>query len=236
MRIDKFLCLQGYTRGEARIFLKSGRVAVDGAGVRDGAFSIDPMAARVRLDGEDIVYFPSLHLMLHKPAGILTAADDFRLETVMDLLPRHARAQDCMPVGRLDMDTEGLLLFTTDGQLSHRLLSPKRRVEKCYAVMVDQPLSRHDEEAFADGLPLSDFVALPAVLEVMDNVCEARVTLTEGKFHQVKRMFAARGKRVLSLKRLSFGGVLLDPALAPGAWRALTPSEVEALYTVSGMR
>lgn len=235
MRINKYLCLQGHTRSEARVFLKSCRVTVNGIVVQDASLTIDPNVARVQLDGQDVIYCPAIHLMLHKPAGVLTAADDAKHETVMDLLPRPIHARGCMPVGRLDLDTEGLLLFTTDGQLSHRLLSPKRLVEKRYAVVLDQPVSREDVEAFANGLPLSDFLALPAALEVMDNACEAQVTLTEGKYHQVKRMFAARGKRVLSLKRLSFGGVCLGSDLAPGDWRMLTQSEVEMLYSVSGI-
>ena len=215
--------------------LQSGRVTVDGEIVRNPAFSIDENAACIRLDGEDIVYSPALHLMLYKPAGFLTAADDARRKTVMDLLPRFARSQGCMPVGRLDMDTEGLLLFTSDGQLAHRLLSPKRRVEKRYQALVDAPLSSIDVEAFAKGIPLSDFVALPAALEIADDARTAYVTLIEGKYHQVKRMFAARGNRVNSLKRLSFGGVWLDSALAAGDWRALIPSEVETLYAVAGI-
>ena len=215
--------------------LKSGRVTVDGAVIRDAAFSIDENTAHVQLNGEDVAYSPSLHLMLHKPAGVLTAAEDARRETVIDLLPRQALARGCMPVGRLDIDTEGLLLFTTDGQLAHRLLSPKHWVEKRYQVIVDLPLSPLDVEAFARGLPLSDFVAIPAALEIADDARLAYVTLTEGKYHQVKRMFASRNRRVLSLKRLSFGGVWLDPALAAGEWRALSPSEVETLYAVSGI-
>jgi len=236
VRIDKFVSLQGYTRNEARIFLRSGRVTVDGDIVRDAALAVDENTARVRLDGEEIVYSPSLHLMLYKPAGILTAADDARRETVMDLLPRHVRSRGCMPVGRLDIDTEGLLLFTTDGKLAHKLLSPKRQVEKRYQVTVDAPLSMRDVEAFAGGIPLSDFVALPAALEITDDALIAYVALTEGKYHQVKRMFAARNRRVLSLKRLSFGGVWLDRALAAGDWRALTPSELEALHAAVGTR
>ena len=236
MRIDKFISRQGHTRAEARVLLKSGRVTVDGTIVRDGAFSIDEKTARVRLDGEDILYTPELHLMLNKPAGVLTAADDARRETVMDLLPKIARSQGCMPVGRLDMDTEGLLIFTSDGRLAHRLLSPKRRVEKRYQAIVDAPLSYNDVEAFAAGVPLSDFVALPATLEMAEDARTAYVTLTEGKYHQVKRMFAARGKYVVSLRRLAFGGVWLDPTLTPGGWRALTPSETETLYDAAGMR
>jgi len=235
MRIDKFISLQGYTRTEARALIRSSRVEADGVVIRDAAAAIDENASRVRLDGEEIIYSPFYHLMLNKPAGIVTAAEDARRKTVMDLLPALARQRGCMPVGRLDMDTEGLLLFTTDGKLAHRLLSPKRGVEKRYLATVNAPLSSLDTEAFARGIPLSDFLALPASLEITGDARVAYITLTEGKYHQVKRMFAAMGNSVVSLKRLTFGGVCLDPALAAGEWRELTAFEAQALYAAAGM-
>jgi len=235
VRIDKFISLEGHTRAEARALVRSSRVTVDGVIIRDASFSVDENAALVRLNGEEVIFSSSLHLMLNKPAGVLTAADDPARETVMDLLPAYARSRGCMPVGRLDMDTEGLLLFTTDGQLAHRLLSPRRKVEKRYLATVNAPLSPDDAEAFLRGVPLSDFVALPASLEITGDARVAYVTLTEGKYHQVKRMFAARGKRVVALARVAFGGLALDPALAPGGWRALTTAEVEVVYAAAGM-
>lgn len=230
MRVDKYLALQGLgTRGEVRALLKAGRVCVDGDVVRDAGRAIAPGVDRVALDGVMLVYRESLHIMLNKPAGYLTAAEDARHPTVMALLPPYAAAMGCMPVGRLDLDTEGLLLLTTDGQLAHRLLSPKRDVDKVYEARVDAPFTSADVEAFARGLALSDFTALPALLEPLDDGCLARITVREGKFHQVKRMAAACGKQVRRLRRVSLGGVPLDPALPLGAWRELTAEELATL-------
>lgn len=226
MRLDKFLALQGLgTRSEVRALLRAGRVFVHGQPARDAGQNVDVDAVQITLDGEPLHHTHALHIMLNKPAGILTAARDSRRETVMDLLPPRFAVLGCMPVGRLDMDTEGLLLLTTDGQLAHRLLSPKRHVDKVYAVTVDVPLEQADVRAFAEGIPLKDFTAMPAEMIILENPQEARVTVREGKYHQVKRMFLARGKTVTHLKRLAFGGIVLDTALAPGAWRELTPEE-----------
>ena len=167
--------------------------------------------------------------MLHKPAGCLTATEDRRQETVLDLLPPELRRRALSPVGRLDKDTEGLLLLTNDGQLAHRLRSPKSHVDKVYYARVDGAREPGDIAAFAAGMTLGDGLeCLPAGLEILSPT-EALVTLREGKFHQVKRMLAARGKPVLYLKRLSMGRLRLDPALAPGAWRMLTEEERSAL-------
>lgn len=235
MRLDKFLALQGLgTRGEARALVRAGRVFVDGEAARDGSVALDEKSACVTLDGERLRYRASLHLMMNKPAGVLTAAADSRRATVMGLLPRYAAAMGCMPVGRLDLDTEGLLLFTTDGPLAHRLLSPGRRVEKLYEAQVDGTLDAEDAAAFGEGLVLSDFRAMPAELMILPGAARARVTVREGKFHQVKRMFQARGKRVTYLKRLSFGGVWLDPSLKAGEWRELTDEELARLYKAAG--
>lgn len=236
MRLDKFLALQGLgSRNEVRALLRAGRVCVAGNPVRDAGFSFDPEAALVTLDGEAIAYQSALHIMMNKPDGILTAARDPRRRTVMDLLPRRMAAMDCMPIGRLDLDTEGLLLFSTDGELAHRLLSPRRHVDKVYEAAVDTPLDGADVDAFAAGVPLSDFTAMPARLDIAegDALC-ALVTVQEGKFHQVKRMFLARGKTVLRLKRLSFGGVALDPSLGAGEWRELSPQELALLEEAAG--
>lgn len=233
MRLDKYLSLQGYTRKEARAFLHAGRVMVDGTVITDAAYAVKEQAAQVRLDGALLSYSASLYLMLNKPAGVLTAASDPRHATVMDLLPAYIKAQGCMPVGRLDIDTEGLLLCMTDGQLAHRLLSPKWQIDKLYEATLDAPLDQTDVDAFAAGIPLSDFVALPAMLMLLDSH-HAHVTLQEGKFHQVKRMFAQRGKQVTQLKRLYFGGLWLDTALAPGQWRLLMPDEVDVLIAAVG--
>lgn len=230
MRLDKFLAMQGLgTRTEVRGMIKAGRVWVDGQAAKDAAQALTPETAQVVLDGVPVPYQPSLHIMLHKPSGVLTAAQDRRQRTVMDLLPQRCMAMGCMPVGRLDKDTEGLLILTTDGQLAHRLLSPRRHVDKVYYAQVDSALTAADVAAFAGGLALSDFTALPAGLDILPDGLSARVTVREGKFHQVRRMFQACGKTVLRLKRLSFGGVSLDDALPPGGWRPLTAQEHAAL-------
>lgn len=230
MRLDKFLAGQGLgTRTGVRAIVRAGRVCVDGNIVLDAGFGLDASHASVTVDGQPQVYSAVLHIMLNKPCGVLTAADDARHQTVMDLLPRMVAARGCMPMGRLDLDTEGLLLFTTDGHLAHRLLSPKRHVDKRYYVEVDMPLTQSDADAFGEGLRLSDFTALPALLEIEGDARHAYVTLREGKFHQVKRMFLARGKEVTHLKRVSFGGVVLDESLAPGEWRELTCAEAALL-------
>ena len=190
---------------------------------------VDPQAAVILLDGEPLGYEKFTYVMLHKPAGVLTATEDRRQETVLDLLPPELRRRALSPVGRLDKDTEGLLLLTNDGQLAHRLLSPKSHVDKVYYARVDGALEPGDIAAFAAGMTLGDGLeCLPAGLEILSPT-EALVTLREGKFHQVKRMLAARGKPVLYLKRLSMGRLRLDPALAPGAWRMLTEEERSAL-------
>lgn len=234
MRLDKFLASQGLgSRSEVRALLHAGRVCVDGKPVRDAGLAINPAIASISLDGEPLAYTQALHIMMYKPTDVITAARDPRHATVMDLLPPLFAARHCMPIGRLDRDAEGLLLFTTDGQLSHRLLSPKRHVDKLYRVRLDGPVTPEDIEAFEAGLALSDFVAKPAALRPLpDN--EAEVTIQEGKFHQVKRMFHARGREVLRLKRIAFGGITLDPVLTPGQYRDLTESELSTLRTAAG--
>lgn len=230
-RLDKLLAQSAnVSRKDARGCLRAGRVSVDGKTERDAGRLIDTEANNVELNGEKLDLRAHRHIMLHKPAGLVTAAEDARLETVMELLPPTLAARGCMPVGRLDRDAEGLLLLTTDGRLAHRLLSPRRHVDKAYFVRVEKPLDEADVAAFAEGLELSDFTALPARLAIGESPFEAEVTLREGKFHQVKRMFAAQGKPVAYLKRVQFGSLALDDTLAPGAWRELTEDEIAKLY------
>jgi 16S rRNA pseudouridine516 synthase len=235
MRLDKCLARQGLgSRSEVRALLRAGRVRVDGNAATDPALHIDPESAVVTLDGQILPYEATLTLMMNKPAGVLTAADDPRHRTVMDLLPPRMAAMGCMPVGRLDLDTEGLLLFTTEGELAHRLLSPKRHVDKVYIARLDGAITPEDVQAFAEGLPLSDFTALPAQLEALEGF-SAQVTLREGRFHQVKRMFAARGRQVLALKRVAFGGLSLDAGLEAGAYRVVTDEEMAILRAGCGL-
>lgn len=229
-RLDKIISATGKkSRREVREMVRQGRVLVDGKPAPAADMKVDPQTAVILLDGEPLGYEKFTYVMLHKPAGVLTATEDRRQETVLDLLPPELRRRALSPVGRLDKDTEGLLLLTNDGQLAHRLLSPKSHVDKVYYARVDGALEPGDIAAFAAGMTLGDGLeCLPAGLEILSPT-EALVTLREGKFHQVKRMLAARGKPVLYLKRLSMGRLRLDPALASGAWRMLTEEERSAL-------
>lgn len=229
-RLDKIISATGKkSRREVREMVRQGRVLVDSKPAPAADMKVDPQTAVILLDGEPLGYEKFTYVMLHKPAGVLTATEDRRQETVLDLLPPELRRRALSPVGRLDKDTEGLLLLTNDGQLAHRLLSPKSHVDKVYYARVDGALEPGDIAAFAAGMTLGDGLeCLPAGLEILSPT-EALVTLREGKFHQVKRMLAARGKPVLYLKRLSMGRLRLDPALAPGAWRMLTEEERSAL-------
>ena len=229
-RLDKIISATGKkSRREVREMVRQGRVLVAGKPAPAADMKVDPQTAVILLDGEPLGYEMFTYVMLHKPAGVLTATEDRRQETVLDLLPPELRRRALSPVGRLDKDPEGLLLLTNDGQLAHRLLSPKSHVDKVYYARVDGALEPGDIAAFAAGMTLGDGLeCLPAGLEILSPT-EALVTLREGKFHQVKRMLAARGKPVLYLKRLSMGRLRLDPALAPGAWRMLTEEERSAL-------
>lgn len=234
MRLDKFLSAQGLSRKQARAAIASGQVLVNGEVQGDPGFILDPISAQVLFQGRALGYRRHMHLMLHKPAGLLTATTDARQKTVMDLLPEELKRRALGPVGRLDKDVTGLLLLTDDGQLAHRLISPKWTVEKVYLARVEGALDTTDIQAFQAGIALSDFTARPARLEILEPDL-GRLTLTEGKFHQVKRMFAARGKPVLRLHRESVGGVSLDPALECGKFRPLTAEEEGALYALVRM-
>ena len=234
MRLDRWLTTLGMgSRSEVQRLIRSGAVAVAGEPVRDPGMDCAPEVTPLRVRGESVDGRTVRHVMLHKPEGLLTAARDRKQPTVMDMLP-----MGCMPVGRLDKDTTGLLLLTTDGELNHRLLSPKRHVWKTYEAEVDGPLNQTDVEAFAAGVPLSDFIAQPAEMEILSSgplLAVVRVRVHEGKFHQIKRMFEARERTVLRLTRLSFGSLALDPMLEPGEWRELTEAEIAALYRDAAM-
>lgn len=235
-RLDKLLAGTGkWSRREVKALVRQGLVRVDGRLAASAEDKLDPAAAIITVAGETISLCRFTYIMLHKPAGVLTATEDRKQPTVLDLLPPELRRIGLAPVGRLDKDTEGLLLLTNDGELAHRLLSPKYHVDKRYLARVDGELSAADAEAFARGMTLGDGLeCLPAGLEVLpDRVCV--VTLREGKFHQVKRMLAARGAPVLYLKRLSMGPLTLDDSLAAGAYRLLRAEEISALYRVCGL-
>lgn len=232
-RLDKLLAGTGkWSRREVKALVRQGLVRVDGRLAASAEDKLDPAAAIITVAGETISLRRFTYVMLHKPAGVLTATEDRKQPTVLDLLPPELRRIGLAPVGRLDKDTEGLLLLTNDGELAHRLLSPKYHVEKRYFARVDGELSAADAEAFARGMTLGDGLeCLPAGLELLPgHACI--VTLREGKFHQVKRMLAARGAPVLYLKRLSMGPLTLDDSLAAGAYRLLRAEEISALYRV----
>ena len=238
-RLDRWLVLLDRgSRKQVQALIRSGAVRVDGRVIRDPGEAAETETAQLTVMGEAVDGRVVRHVLMDKPAGLLTAARDPKQPTVMDLLPGVYSGTGCMPVGRLDKDTTGLLLLTTDGELNHRLLSPGRHVEKCYRATVAGRLEPEAVNRFAEGLPLGDFTALPARLTILsagNETSEAEVIVTEGKFHQVKRMFAAVGHEVLRLHRLSFGPLTLDPGMAPGDWRELTPEECRRLRAAAGM-
>ncbi|AEB12763.1 pseudouridine synthase [Marinithermus hydrothermalis] len=235
-RIDKILAHLGFgTRKEVKRLLRAGGVRVDGRVVRDPGMKLDPARARLEVAGEVVVWQRHHHVMLYKPAGVVTATRDARHATVLDCLPASLARKDLLPVGRLDRDTEGLLLLTTDGALLHRLTHPRWKVPKVYYAELEQPARPEDAQAFAEGLVLSEGRCLPAELELLEDPRRVRLVLWEGRYHQVKRMFAARGNRVTYLKRLAVGPLELDPKLKPGEARALGAAGVARLYRAVGL-
>lgn len=228
-RLDKLLAGTGrWSRREVKELVRQGQVRVDGVIAAAAEQKIDPSAA-VTVAGETVALGGCTYLLLHKPAGVLTATEDRRQPTVLELLPAEYRRRGIAPVGRLDKDTTGLLLLTDDGELAHRLLSPKYHVDKRYLAQVDGALGQADVEAFAGGITLADGTeCLPAGLELLSEH-RCIVTLRQGKFHQVKRMLASRGAPVVTLHRLSMGALTLPETLLPGQWRPLTEAEVNTL-------
>lgn len=216
-------------------WLKAGGVTVNGAPVLKPETKIDPEKDVVALQGKQLFYSSFVGLMFHKPAGCVTATQDRCQKTVMDYID-HPRKKDVFPVGRLDLDTEGLLFLINDGDLSHRMLSPRHHVPKTYEAQIAGEVTKEDVQAFEEGVDIGEKKkTLPAQLEILEvNAGETptsriRLTICEGKFHQVKRMFEARGKKVVYLKRVKMAGIALDDTLAPGQWRELTNEEMERL-------
>ena len=238
IRLDKWIASTGIaSRKEVKLYAKQGRISVNGTVVRSAEEKLDPETETVLLDGKTIVYQEFTYVMMHKPAGVLSATEDKREKTVLDLLPPELQKQELFPVGRLDKDTEGLLLLTNDGALAHELLSPRHHVDKVYLALTEGCVNQEDCAAFEAGMELGDGLkCMPAGLEILEAGEESRVlvTLREGKFHQVKRMLAACGKPVKYLKRLSMGSLLLDEKLDKGTWRFLESSELEELKAVLG--
>lgn len=235
-RLDKVLAGTGrWSRREVKLLVRQGLVRLNGAAAVSAEEKCDPETAVITVNGETVVLRRFTYVLLHKPGGVLTATEDRRQETVMELLPQELRRVGLAPVGRLDKDTEGLLLLTNDGELTHRLLSPKFHVDKRYFARVDGHLTAAHAETFAKGMTLGDGLkCLPARLEILpDNGCI--VTVREGKFHQVKRMLAACGAPVVYLKRLSMGPLVLGDELGRGEHRMLRDEEVAALYRTCGL-
>ena len=236
-RLDKVLATCALiSRTEAQAALKAGRVTVDGIPVRDGKVKADSDLQTILLDGKRVEGDGFVYLMLYKPVGVLSATEDKKgAVTAMDLLPEEYRKAAPGVVGRLDKDAEGLLLLTSNGELNHRLTSPKRHADKQYRVTVDIPATEEDAAAFAAPMDLGDFVTQPGKLELLGDGRETLVTIHEGKFHQIKRMFAHQGKTVQTLKRLSIGPLVLDENLEAGQWRGLEKCEIQALLTAADM-
>ena len=235
MRLDKYLvaCAVG-SRTEVKNFLKAGRVTVNGKKEKSAKLQIDEGTDEIRFDGKKLEYEEFVYYMMNKPQGVISATEDPKHKTVLDLLDDLARSKEVFPVGRLDIDTHGLLLLTNDGKLAHALLSPKRHVDKTYLAQINGVMTDEDIETFAQGIPLKDFTCQPAKLELVSvdtekNQSLVRVTIAEGKFHQVKRMVAYCGKEVVDLQRLTMGTLTLDEDLKRGEWRCLAKEELEGL-------
>ena len=233
MRLDKLLSNMGYgSRKEVKQLLKQKAVTVDGTPVKDASMHVDPDKQDVSVYDERVIYTEFVYLMMNKPPGVISATEDAREATVIDLLEPIHQHFEPFPVGRLDKDTEGLLLLTNDGTLAHNLLSPKKHVPKVYFAQIDGVVTQEDAEAFSRGVALDDgYITKPGKLVILKSAerSEIELTIQEGKFHQVKRMFEAVGKRVTYLKRLSMGSLQLDESLDLGEYRELTAEELADL-------
>lgn len=232
-RIDKILSNLGYgSRSELKKLCKNGLVKVNGKVINNPGVQVDVENDEILFDGEKVVYKEFIYLMLNKPDGYISATFDKRDPIVLDLIDKEDLIFEPFPVGRLDKDTEGLLVLTNDGQLAHRVLSPKKHVPKTYYAKIEGVVTEEDVKAFAEGVTLDDgYETMPAELEILksDDISEIELTIHEGKFHQVKRMFESVGKKVVYLKRLSMGKLKLDESLALGEYRELTEEEVKMI-------
>lgn len=235
IRLDKYLADMGCgTRQEVKKFIRSGQVSVDGIVIKKPETKVEQSVQEVFLNGEKVGYESFEYYMLNKPAGVISATEDQSCQTVVDLI-KDKKRKDLFPVGRLDKDTEGLLLITNDGALAHRLLSPKKHVDKCYFARICGKVTEEDVRSFEKGVNIGSQeqpeITMPGKLEIItsDDISKIRLTIQEGKFHQVKRMFQAVGKEVIYLKRLRMGTLILDENLGIGEYRPLTKEELEKL-------
>lgn len=227
MRLDKFIvgCSKA-SRSEVKKFVKNGRITVNNVVQKKSDIHIDEINDVITLDGQHLLYREFIYLMLNKPAGYISATYDKKLPVVVDLIPDEFKHFDAFPVGRLDIDTEGLLVLTNDGKFTHEVTSPKKNVYKTYYAKLDAPAQEEDIQTFLQGMNLGDFTTKTAYLEILDNPCEVFVKICEGKFHQVKRMCEKVGKKVIYLKRISIGDLHLDENLQLGESRELTKEEL----------
>lgn len=239
MRIDKLLSVCGVaTRSESAKAARAGRITVNGVAERSPARQIDETKDVVCFDGVRVAYSKHIYIMLNKPEGYVSATEDGRDPTVLELIPEEARRAGMFPCGRLDKNTLGLMLLTDDGELAHRLLAPKRHVEKKYRFGCRDEVSEDDRQALENGLRLADgYVTKPATVELFDDHKSGIITLHEGKYHQIKRMFGAvNDNRIIFLERVTFGPLTLDDKLARGEWRYLDDAEVDALTEAGSNR
>lgn len=232
MRLDKYLAQMSVgSRSEVKQMIRKGQVCINGQTAKKPESKVEQSEDVITVNGTEISYAEEEYIMLHKPAGVVSATKDTKEKTVIDLISGKKR-KDLFPVGRLDKDTEGLLLLTSDGALAHKLLAPKKHVDKTYYARIQGNVTEEDVKAFKEGLDIGEEkLTMPARLEILDadKISEILVTIQEGKFHQVKRMFEAVDKKVIYLKRLSMGSLLLDEGLKPGEYRKLTKDEIKSL-------
>lgn len=231
MRLDKFLCEMNIgTRSQVKTFLRQGLVTVNGNTVKTSDMKVNEYSDKVCFQGKELHFSRFFYYMMNKPSGVVSATEDNVSKTVLELLRPEEQRSDLFPAGRLDKDTEGFLLLTNDGELAHRLLSPRKHVDKTYQVLLEKPLSQENILQLEKGVDIGETKpTLPASVTVI-NETTILLTIHEGKFHQVKRMCQAVGNRVIALKRISFGGIFLDETLSPGEYRKLTEKEISILH------
>ena len=232
MRIDKYICAcTAFSRNDVKKLVKSGRITVDGETVKKADIHIDENA-HVVLDNKTLVYREFVYIMLNKPKGFISAVFDKHYPVVTDLIGEEYAKRSLAPVGRLDLDTEGLLLLTDDGSFNHSMTTPKKNIYKRYFAVLDKPAEESDKDVFGSGMAFKDFTAKPARLEICENPNEVFIEIAEGKFHQVKRMCERTGKSVTYLKRTAIGPLTLDESLESGEYRELTPEELASLVNL----